>query len=193
MSARTIGERFSDALARMESYADALGYVFKVERVLPDEDVPAFWRASLTHFFDGERASHGVAEHESMRCAVLELDELVQRELADLQARFDEKMRTPVAPIAEQAHQDAHAPTKRVVIPACAEHEGFHSITVEVAWICPECGGPRGEVFRTLSYDGSRRLGCDGWHNPCGHKDSYAAVRAEALLRPRRDKKAGAV
>ena len=35
-------------------------------------------------------------------------------------------------------------------------------------------------VYRTLSFDGSRRLGCDGWHNPCGHVDSYADVRKEA-------------
>lgn len=30
-----------------------------------------------------------------------------------------------------------------------------------------------------ISYDGSRRLACDGWTNPCGHVDTYAAVRVE--------------
>jgi len=71
-------------------------------------------------------------------------------------------------------------PTRTVVIPRCAEHDGWHSITVTRAWTCPRCGGPRGGVFRTISYDGSRRLACDGWKNPCGHIDFYADVRREA-------------
>lgn len=70
--------------------------------------------------------------------------------------------------------------TKTVRIPACAEHNGFYSIDVTLIWECPTCGGPRGEVFDTLSYDGSRRLGVHGWKNPCGHIDSYSAVRREA-------------
>lgn len=71
-------------------------------------------------------------------------------------------------------------PTRTVQIPRCAEHDGWHSMTVTLAWTCPRCGGPRGEVFRTISYDGSRRLSCDGWKNPCGHIDFYADVRREA-------------
>jgi hypothetical protein len=74
------------------------------------------------------------------------------------------------------------APTRTVTIPRCDEHDGFHSVTVTLLWRCPRCGGPRGEVFRTISYDGSRRLGCDGWKNPCGHVDYYSAVRREAGL-----------
>jgi hypothetical protein len=59
-------------------------------------------------------------------------------------------------------------------------HEGMHSLTVTLPWICPHCGGPRGEVFDTISWDGSRRLGCHGWTNPCGYVDGYSSVRREA-------------
>lgn len=69
---------------------------------------------------------------------------------------------------------------RTVLIPARANHEGFHSMMVTLEWVCPRCGGPRGEPFDTVSYDGSRRLHCDGWRNPCGHVDKYAAVREEA-------------
>ncbi|MET4706705.1 hypothetical protein [Endozoicomonas lisbonensis] len=73
--------------------------------------------------------------------------------------------------------------TKRVTIPACEEHCGQMAVNVELEWKCPACGGPRGEVYQTLSFDGSRRLGCDGWVNPCGHVDKYSAVRKEAVER----------
>lgn len=78
--------------------------------------------------------------------------------------------------------------TRTVTVPACDGHDGFHSVRVTLLWECPRCGGPRGEVFPTISYDGSRRLGCDGWENPCGHIDYYADVRREAGLvqEPRR-------
>jgi hypothetical protein len=69
---------------------------------------------------------------------------------------------------------------RTVTIPAGEQHEGLHSMRVTLPWTCPQCGGPRGEPFETTSYDGSRRLGCDGWKNPCGHVDGYAAVRQEA-------------
>lgn len=70
--------------------------------------------------------------------------------------------------------------SRTVTIPACAEHEGYYSVTVSLRWVCPQCGGPRGEPFKTLSYDGSRRLCVDGWSNPCGHVDLYSDARAEA-------------
>lgn len=71
--------------------------------------------------------------------------------------------------------------TRTVEIPACDQHEGFYSMTVTVIWKCPTCGGPRGEPFKTISYDGSRRLyDVNGWKNPCGHVDKYADVREEA-------------
>jgi hypothetical protein len=72
------------------------------------------------------------------------------------------------------------APRKTVRIPAHAEHEGFYLVSLTLDWICPVCGGPRGEVYDARSYDGSRILYCDGWINPCGHVDKYADVRNEA-------------
>ena len=73
-------------------------------------------------------------------------------------------------------------PVRTVTISACAEHDGFYSVTVTIQWICPVCGGPRGEPFNTISWDGSRRLYCHGWKNACGHVDYYADVRKEAGL-----------
>lgn len=72
------------------------------------------------------------------------------------------------------------APVRTVTIPGSGDHDGMHSVTVTLRWVCPRCGGPRGEPFGTTSYDGSRRLSCDGWLNPCGHVDYYADVRLEA-------------
>ena len=69
---------------------------------------------------------------------------------------------------------------KEVRIPGREEHEGYYSIVVKVNWVCPVCGGPRGEIFNTFSYDGSRRLPVHGWRNACGHVDKYSAVRIEA-------------
>jgi len=70
---------------------------------------------------------------------------------------------------------------KQVEIPASPQHEGIHRVKVWLEWICPVCGGPRGEINQVVSYDGSRRLICDGWFNPCGHVDKYQAVIKEAL------------
>lgn len=67
-----------------------------------------------------------------------------------------------------------------VQIPGSTDHAGHHLITITLQWLCPACGGPRGKVFRTVSYDGSRRLACDGWRNPCGHIDFYSDVRVQA-------------
>lgn len=64
------------------------------------------------------------------------------------------------------------------VAQACLEHRGDLALRVAVPWRCIHCGGPRGELFRTVSYDGSRRLACDGWANPCGHVEKYSEVRA---------------
>lgn len=68
--------------------------------------------------------------------------------------------------------------TRQVTIPACVEHEGIYSITALLPWVCLECGGPRGEPSKVLSYDGSRRMVVDGWTNPCGHVEKYSDVRA---------------
>jgi len=74
----------------------------------------------------------------------------------------------------------ADQPIKAVTIPAKEDHEGFYSKTVRLYWVCPVCGMPRGELHAAISWDGSRRLDCEGWENPCGHIDKYSAVRAEA-------------
>lgn len=70
--------------------------------------------------------------------------------------------------------------TRAVEIPGTDAHRGMASVVVRVRWVCPGCGRPRGQVFRTTSRDGDRRLPCDGWRNPCGHVDHYADVRIEA-------------
>lgn len=77
----------------------------------------------------------------------------------------------------------ASPPTRSVHIPGSDDHDGWYAITVTLPWICPQCGGPRGTIHPAISYDGSRRLACDGWQNPCGHIDFYSAVRAEAQTR----------
>ena len=69
---------------------------------------------------------------------------------------------------------------RTVIVPAMEQHQGLHKIKVTLRWMCPQCGGPRGEIFDTLSYDGSRRLNVHGWNNPCGHIDKYSDVRREA-------------
>ncbi len=75
-------------------------------------------------------------------------------------------------------HHD-HAEYRTVRIPGSDDHGGDHLITVTLRWVCPACGDPRGEIRPAISYDGSRRLACDGWTNPCGHIDFYAVVRTE--------------
>ncbi len=67
---------------------------------------------------------------------------------------------------------------REIVIPGSVEHCGLHSMRVRVPWVCLHCGGPRGEPTAGLSYDGSRRLNVDTWQNPCGHVETYSAIRA---------------
>ena len=73
---------------------------------------------------------------------------------------------------------------RTVRIPGSTDHAGHHLITVTVRWACPVCGGPRGDIHPAISYDGSRRLTCDGWTNPCRHLDTYASARLEAAAHP---------
>ncbi len=74
---------------------------------------------------------------------------------------------------------DDHAEHRTVRIPGSDDHAGHHLTTATLRWVCRACGGPRGDIRPAISYDGSRRLTCDGWTNPCGHIDTYAAVRLE--------------
>ena len=71
---------------------------------------------------------------------------------------------------------------RTVTIPSCSEHGGHQLNTVEVTlkWVCPTCGGPRGEIYHgNRSYDGRFWMYVDGWLNPCGHIDAYRDVRGE--------------
>ncbi len=72
----------------------------------------------------------------------------------------------------------------QVTIPITRNHEGFtgNLRTFVISDNCPVCGGPRGQTYSTISYDGSRRLHCDGWKNPCGHVDYYSDVIKEAIV-----------
>ncbi len=79
-------------------------------------------------------------------------------------------------------HHD-HPEYRTVRIPGSDDHDGHH-LPPTLQWVCPTCGGPRGEIRPAISYDGSRRLACDGWTNPCGHVDTYAAARMEAANAP---------
>lgn len=66
-----------------------------------------------------------------------------------------------------------------VTIPSSQEHGGIGLVTLEISDLCPVCGSPRGRVYGTHSFDGSRRLNVDGWSNPCGHVDTYESVRRQ--------------
>lgn len=69
---------------------------------------------------------------------------------------------------------------KTVCIPACDAHQGFFKVSVRFYWVCPVCGKPRGDIMDAYSFDGSRKLHCQGWENPCGHSDKYFNLREEA-------------
>lgn len=87
-------------------------------------------------------------------------------------------------PPAVRVLERGHDPVIRSVrIPARADHGGFAGMLVDLVWVCPRCGGPRGLPHSGLSFDGSLRLTVDVWTNPCGHVDDYASVRAEAADR----------
>ena len=82
-----------------------------------------------------------------------------------------------------EASEELARVERTVRIPASPYHEGRYAMTAILLWVCPACGGPRGEPFPSHSYDGSRRLHVHGWHNPCGHVDKYSEVLKEALAR----------
>lgn len=67
----------------------------------------------------------------------------------------------------------------KVIIPSRQEHEGMYDMEVNIRDYCPKCGEKRGELYKGLSYDGSRRLNVSCWKNPCGHTDMYSEVRKE--------------
>ena len=54
----------------------------------------------------------------------------------------------------------------------------MHPVTVE--WVCPVCGGPRGEPQPKRFWENDADHVCDVWKNPCGHVDYYEDVLKEA-------------
>jgi hypothetical protein len=55
--------------------------------------------------------------------------------------------------------------------------------TVIVPWVCPACGGPRGEVRGLNSCDDGDYFHVNVWDNACGHVDMYDDVLDEAGMR----------
>lgn len=52
--------------------------------------------------------------------------------------------------------------------------------TIEISAFCPVCGGRRGEPFGINEHDDGAWYWVQGWHNPCGHKDTYVSALQEA-------------
>lgn len=52
--------------------------------------------------------------------------------------------------------------------------------SIELRWVCPVCGEPRGEPRTVPFSEDGQYLSCDRWMNPCGHVDLYSDVIAEA-------------
>jgi len=52
--------------------------------------------------------------------------------------------------------------------------------TVQIADVCPRCGGPRGEVTSWIYPEDGHYYTPDVWENPCGHVDRYSDVLKEA-------------
>lgn len=50
--------------------------------------------------------------------------------------------------------------------------------SVTLPWVCPVCGGPRGEPYNYNFCEDGSWYSCDRWENPCGHIDRYADVLA---------------
>jgi hypothetical protein len=64
--------------------------------------------------------------------------------------------------------QNQSACERRTVrIPTAGLVNGWRRIIeADVAWVCPVCGGPRGDVFPAIAYDGRHQMHVDGWRNP---------------------------
>lgn len=50
------------------------------------------------------------------------------------------------------------------------------TVTLEVPWACPKCGGPRGEPVMGMNGDDVH-----GWESPCGHPDTYTRAIEDAV------------
>ncbi|MNY85663.1 putative ATP-dependent helicase DinG [compost metagenome] len=58
------------------------------------------------------------------------------------------------------------------------QEQRVYEITVD--WVCPECGGPRGDIVEQNFHFNGQDFPHHIWQNPCGHKDSHAAALQQA-------------
>lgn len=143
---------------------------------------------TLTHAITQQAAHHAIAAR--LSCETQSVDEAAGLYIAAVSTSdqglevtvVDEHGHTRTVSLASpaQVRDCADRETRTVQIPARDDHEGRASTSVTLIWTCPSCGGPRGVIKRVTSYDGSQRLACDGWDNPCGHVDFYRDLRREA-------------
>lgn len=56
----------------------------------------------------------------------------------------------------------------------------YRPVTVEIANICPTCGGPRGKPVTIRQCEDGQWFSLDQWTNPCGHIDRYKDVYVES-------------
>jgi hypothetical protein len=56
----------------------------------------------------------------------------------------------------------------------------YYPVAIDIADICPVCGGKRGELKNHRFYEDGDWFDVDTWRNPCGHIDSYKNCLIEA-------------
>lgn len=78
--------------------------------------------------------------------------------------------------------------TVRIVNRWWAEPDpGYHGVRVDEVtrrWVCPTCGGPRGEPYLTSQCEDGDWLWVHRWSNDCGHVDYYRDVARESERPP---------
>lgn len=52
---------------------------------------------------------------------------------------------------------------------------------VNVNWVCPQCGQPRGKIEKGRVIEETQNYTVDTWVNPCGHCDRYTNMQDEAV------------
>ena len=57
----------------------------------------------------------------------------------------------------------------------------YYPVTLEIADVCPKCGGRRGEEKRVPQCEDGEWFWLSQWSNPCGHVDAYRDVWHEAI------------
>lgn len=100
-----------------------------------------------------------------------------------LRAEYDERYAADTSDSPEYAN----SPTMIVTVRDRASESPWGSgptnpvtRTVTISAYCPVCGERRGEPYGINSCDDGAFYWVQGWTNPCGHVDTYAAVLTEA-------------